>query len=113
VAFQYLLAGRAEPRAVLLQAGLNRAVVSQILPAEALGIARASILFLRRAGMLRSANGTFVTSSVRTRESLIIAHLMSVSWSSLEETRSASEGSANECFRAACKARLKPLTRAA
>src|SRR5215468_9028052 len=53
VALEDLLARRAEPRAVLLQAGLNRTVVSKVLPAKALSVARAGTLLLRRAAMLR------------------------------------------------------------
>jgi hypothetical protein len=52
VAFQNLAAARTETRALLLQTGLNGAVIAQILPAEARGIARAGILLLRRARML-------------------------------------------------------------
>jgi len=53
VAFEHPSARAAEPCSVLLQAGLNRIVVSKILPAEPRRIAGAGTLLLRRAGMLR------------------------------------------------------------
>jgi hypothetical protein len=55
VTFKHFPAGRAEPGTVLLQASLNRAVVSQILAAEALGIPRASLLLPGCAAMLRQS----------------------------------------------------------
>ena len=42
---------------MLLQARLNRVVISQIPPAETRGIARAGILLLRRALMLMLREG--------------------------------------------------------
>src|SRR5689334_5623738 len=53
VALEHLLAGRAELRAVVLQADLNLVVIAEILPAETRGVARTGVLLLRRAGMLR------------------------------------------------------------
>jgi hypothetical protein len=53
VALEYLPTWSAEPRAVLLQAGLNGTVVAEILAAKTLGVARAGTLLLRRAGTLR------------------------------------------------------------
>jgi hypothetical protein len=46
VAGKYLLTASAQPGPVLLQALLNRKVISQLLATEALRIASASLLFL-------------------------------------------------------------------
>jgi hypothetical protein len=49
VALEYFLATLAQLRAVLLQTLLNRIVVTQLLPAKSLCIARARLLLLRGA----------------------------------------------------------------
>jgi hypothetical protein len=54
VALEYLLATPAQPRAILLQTLLNRAVVAQLLTAKALCISRARLLLLRGAHMALS-----------------------------------------------------------
>jgi hypothetical protein len=55
VALENLAAGRAEPGPVLLQAGLNSTVISEDLSAETRCIARAGVLLLRRALVLRES----------------------------------------------------------
>ena len=47
VALEYLLAPRAQLRAILLQTLLNSAVVAQLLPAKSLCVSRARLLLLR------------------------------------------------------------------
>jgi hypothetical protein len=49
VAGKYLLAALAQPRPVLLQALLNRAIIAQLLSAKALRISSAGLLLLWRA----------------------------------------------------------------
>ena len=47
VALEYLLATRAQLRAILLQTLLNRIVVAQLLSAKSLRVSRARLLLLR------------------------------------------------------------------
>ena len=54
VALEYFLATLAQLRAVLLQTLLNCIVVTQLLPAKSLCIARARLLLLRGAHMALS-----------------------------------------------------------
>jgi hypothetical protein len=54
MALEYLLATPAQPRAVLLQTLLNRAVVTQLLPAKSLCVSGARLLLLRGAHMALS-----------------------------------------------------------
>jgi hypothetical protein len=51
MALKYLLTTPAQPRAVLLQTLLNRAVVAQLLSAKSLCVSRTGLLLLRGAHM--------------------------------------------------------------